>query len=216
MRVALCVLLHAVVLRVHPASATKCADLPLCLAALNGDVAGAKKALKAMVLEAVVAGETTPRAEGELMAPSATATFDLQGNPVTVTVVDVKDDWDKTPLHYAALLGGVKEIRENEQMSFVKDFVQSGSSIESWMKQRPFAFEFGEEVTDTPGDGRSAHFVDVVDYLTRSGADINSRDEKQRTALHAACVGGSPAILQTVHKDPCCERLKNPSSNPCC
>jgi hypothetical protein len=83
--------------------------------------------------------------------------------------VDVRDEEDRTPLHWAA--------RESKNVDVVKYLVSQGADIHAKTKWSMMPLHWAA------GGNKN---VDVVKYLVSQGADINARDKDGMTPLHRA------------------------------
>jgi serine/threonine-protein phosphatase 6 regulatory ankyrin repeat subunit A/serine/threonine-protein phosphatase 6 regulatory ankyrin repeat subunit B len=112
--------------------------------------------------------------------------------------INEKDEKNKTALHYAAERGSLENV---------KYLVEHGADINAKDEKNKTALHYATESRDSEMVSDSIYFLPVtkqlpslelVKYLVEHGADVNAKDEKNKTALHYATERGSLEFVKCL------------------
>lgn len=118
----------------------------------------------------------------------------LAENPENSGLVNAKDEFGLTPLHYAA---------RNGYLNIVKLLIENGADINA-------KDDFGSTILCAAAWG--GH-LEIVKLLIENGADVRAKDEDEHTPLHLAAMKGHLDIVKFLIENGADVRAKNKYEN---
>lgn len=115
-------------------------------------------------------------------SPDATPEQIQEFLDLNVDLIEKRDEWEKTPLHWAA--------RNNSNPEVIRLLIKAGADVNAGIKSgKVTPLYFALERNENP---------DIISLLIKAGAKVNASDRRGRTPLHMAAAESTPEVISVL------------------